>query len=77
MITQNTSTTQNFLARQGLATPVNFSPISAPPIISSDPFVALVIVDEEYENWKHEMGLDVSLSEQQVIDCYTYELAVL
>jgi hypothetical protein len=64
---------KSFLEQRGFA-PVTIAP---PPIINSDPFVPVVEIDEEYEEWKHEMGLDVPMSEQQVIDCYTYELAVL
>lgn len=65
MIAQKT-----FLEALGFA-PVSpiVSPVAASPV--DDDF------DEEYEAWKHEMGLDVEMSEQQVIDCYTYELAVL
>lgn len=65
---------QSFLEAKGFA-PVSPLTIAPPPAINTDPFAPVVIVDAEYEQWKHDMGLDVPMSEQQVIDCYTYELS--
>lgn len=71
MIAQ-TLTTQNFLARVGLATPANFTPISLAPVASVDEEDDF---DREYQQWKREMGLDVPLTDQQVDDVIRYELS--
>ncbi len=79
MVTRNTSTTQNFLARVGLAAPANFSPISpivAAPVIESET-ESHAAIDEAYEAWKKEMGLDQPLTSQQIENIIRYELAVL
>ncbi|HEY5003432.1 MAG TPA: hypothetical protein VII61_09790 [Ktedonobacteraceae bacterium] len=63
---------KSFLEQKGFA-PVS---IALPPVVNTDPFVPVVleIVDEEYEAWKREMGLDVPLTDQQVIEIARYEL---
>jgi hypothetical protein len=55
--------TQTFMEAKGFA-PV--SRLTLAPVV--------VIVDEEYEAWKKEMGLDVELTDQQVIEIARYEL---
>ena len=61
------------IAQKSFLESKGFAPVSLLTIAPTVP----VEVDEEYEQWKRDMGLDMELTEQQVIDIARYELAVL
>lgn len=49
-----------------------FAPVSP---LTLAPIVPVEVVEEEYEAWKHEMGIDVPLTAEQVEDIARYELS--